>query len=202
MQILSDSFMRSWPMYSSSVCGRKACSMVRSSSVNWAFTIRSLILSRSLGPASRFLRSRNISRRRRQGALSWDCRVPAIRRADLAPLRRVRHIQFHLFELALREPPPILVTTASRYRRTPHLTIPFRARSAHRQHVRSQRDALDQRRIPILTNSRRLSHAGCGIAIGALPASLANAFRPCRRILSTNRNRGEHEHYYHYRELE
>ena len=113
---------------------------------------------------------------RRQGTLPGRCCTTAVRRAGLTALGRIRKVQLHLIQLALRDPPPILTSTASRYRRAADFAIALGTGSADGQQISPQWDTLNKGGIAVLANLFGLGHACRRIAFKTLAADLADAF--------------------------
>src|SRR5262249_24556726 len=113
---------------------------------------------------------------RRQGTLPRRCRTPAIRWAGQTAFGRIRKVQLHLLQLALRDPPPILIPTASRYSRVAYFTIASGTRTTDGQQIGPEWGALNECWVAVLANLFGLGHAGGRIAFRTLTASLPNAF--------------------------
>ena len=122
------------------------------------------------------LRRWEILRWRRQGTLPGRCRAPAVRRAGLTALGRIRKVQLHLIQLTLRDPPPILTSAASRHRRAANFAIALGTESTDGQQISPQWDTLNEGGIAILANLFGLGHARGRIAFKTCAAGLADTF--------------------------
>src|SRR5881628_348707 len=172
MQIRNDSFIRSWPTYSSSVCGRSVASSPRSSSVTWLVMIRS---GTGLPPngSNHPHRSSLVLLRRRQHLRRWrDRALPrsrhlasAVRRTEDTTPVQVRQSAFKLLELALAHAATIYAATASRHIGAPDLHIALGTGATDRQEVHAaEGHALDQGRVSFFTDLRRGGYTGRGVA--------------------------------------
>src|SRR5213594_2363762 len=172
MQIRSDSFIRSWPTYSSSVCGRSVASSPRSSSVTWLVMIRSGTGSPLNGSNHPHRSSLVLLRRRQHLRRWWDRALPrsrhlasAVRRTEDTTPVRVRQSAFKLLELALAHAAPLCVTAASRHIRASDLHIALGTGATDRQEVHAaDRHAFNQGRVSFFTDFWGGGHTGHGIA--------------------------------------